>query len=65
MRYGVRTSLGLLAAACVAVTSAGCASAPAPRPAYSLLDTSKYHSLGGPELPSWQAALAEFLATIG
>ena len=33
MRYGVRTSLGLLAAACVAVTSAGCASAPAPRPA--------------------------------
>ena len=33
MRYGVRTSLGLLAAACAAVTSAGCASAPAPRPA--------------------------------
>ena len=33
MRYGVRTCLGLLAAACVAVTSAGCASAPAPRPA--------------------------------
>src|SRR5215472_1414700 len=33
MRYGVRTSLGLLAAACVAVTSAGCAGAPAPRPA--------------------------------
>ena len=33
MRYGVRTSLGLLAAACVAVTSAGCGSAPAPRPA--------------------------------
>jgi serpin B len=37
MRYGVRTSLGLLAAACAAVTSAGCASAPAPRPAQPAL----------------------------
>lgn len=36
--------------------------APAPRPIYSLLDTTKYHALpGGPAMPSWQAALAEYL----
>jgi dTDP-4-dehydrorhamnose reductase len=37
--------------------------APAPRPAYSILDTAKYHSLAGcPKMPSWQDALAEYLA---
>ncbi|MBX7165592.1 MAG: dTDP-4-dehydrorhamnose reductase [Pirellulales bacterium] len=36
--------------------------APAPRPAYSVLDTSKYSALGGPELPDWRAGLAEYLA---
>jgi dTDP-4-dehydrorhamnose reductase len=33
----------------------------AARPAYSVLDTSKYHALGGPRLPSWDVALAEYL----
>jgi len=37
--------------------------APAPRPAYSVLDTGKYHSLAGcPAMPPWQAALAEYVA---
>jgi dTDP-4-dehydrorhamnose reductase len=37
--------------------------APAPRPAYSILDTAKYHTLAGcPAMPSWQDALAEYLA---
>lgn len=36
--------------------------APAPRPAYSLLDTAKYHALPGcPVMSSWQVALAEYL----
>jgi dTDP-4-dehydrorhamnose reductase len=35
--------------------------AAAPRPGYSLLATSKYHALGGPAIPSWQEALAEYL----
>lgn len=35
--------------------------APAPRPAYSVLDTSRYHSLGGPPMPSWREALSEYL----
>lgn len=36
--------------------------APCPRPAYSVLDTSKYLALAdAPPLPSWQAALAEYL----
>lgn len=39
--------------------------APAPRPAYSVLDTSKYHALGGPEMLSWQAALAKYLRMSG
>ncbi len=33
----------------------------APRPSYSVLDTSKYHALGGPAMPEWQTALAEYL----
>lgn len=36
--------------------------APAPRPAYSVLDTSKYRALDGPELPAWQDALRAYLA---
>jgi dTDP-4-dehydrorhamnose reductase len=32
----------------------------APRPAYSVLDTSKYHATGGPPMPEWEEALAEF-----
>ncbi len=35
--------------------------APAPRPLYSVLDTAKYHALGGPVMPQWQDALAEYL----
>jgi dTDP-4-dehydrorhamnose reductase len=34
----------------------------APRPAYSVLDTSKYHQLGGPPMPDWDAALDEYFA---
>jgi len=37
--------------------------AAAPRPGYSVLDTGKYHALGGsPPMPAWQEALAEYLA---
>jgi dTDP-4-dehydrorhamnose reductase len=35
----------------------------APRPSYSVLDTSAYHRLGGPPLPSWQEALAEYFTS--
>ena len=35
--------------------------AAAPRPAYSVLNTSAYHALGGPAMPNWQAALAEYV----
>jgi dTDP-4-dehydrorhamnose reductase len=38
--------------------------AAAPRPLYAVLDTSKYHSLGGPSLPAWQQAVAEYLQTV-
>jgi dTDP-4-dehydrorhamnose reductase len=36
--------------------------APAPRPSYSVLNTSAYHRLGGPAMPDWKAALAEYFA---
>jgi dTDP-4-dehydrorhamnose reductase len=36
--------------------------APAPRPSYSVLDTTAYHQLGGPPMPDWKAALAEYFA---
>lgn len=35
--------------------------APAPRPAYSVLDLSKYQALGGPEMPTWQQGLSDYL----
>lgn len=35
--------------------------AAAPRPKYSVLSTAKYESLGGPALPDWQTALANYL----
>jgi dTDP-4-dehydrorhamnose reductase len=34
--------------------------AAAPRPSYSVLDTTAYQRLGGPPLPDWKAALAEY-----
>jgi dTDP-4-dehydrorhamnose reductase len=34
--------------------------APAPRPFYSVLDTAKYHALGGPEMPEWKIGLQEY-----
>ena len=36
--------------------------APASRPSYSVLDTAAYHRLGGPPMPDWKAALAEYFA---
>lgn len=40
--------------------------APSPRPAFSVLDTAKYHALpGAPAMSSWQDALAEYLASRG
>lgn len=36
------------------------ATVPAPRPAYSVLDTTAYHRLGGPPMPDWREALAEY-----
>lgn len=38
--------------------------APAPRPSYSVLDTSKYQSLGIGPLPHWKDALARYLTTL-
>ena len=34
--------------------------APAARPSYSVLDTAAYHRLGGPAMPDWKAAIAEY-----
>jgi dTDP-4-dehydrorhamnose reductase len=42
------------------ITTAEFAAA-APRPAYSVLDTAKYHSLGGPRMPDWHEGLREYL----
>lgn len=36
--------------------------AKAARPPYSVLDTSRYHMLGGPPMPDWRAALVEYFA---
>jgi dTDP-4-dehydrorhamnose reductase len=36
--------------------------APAPRPTDSVLDMSKYQSLGGPEMPDWKEGLKEYFA---
>jgi dTDP-4-dehydrorhamnose reductase len=36
--------------------------AAAPRPAYSVLDTAKYHALRGPAMPDWRTALAEYIS---
>ena len=38
--------------------------AAAPRPAYSVLDTAAYHRLGGPAMPDWKEALAEYFAEL-
>jgi dTDP-4-dehydrorhamnose reductase len=35
--------------------------AAAARPAYSVLDTTAYHRLGGPPMPDWKAAVAEYV----
>ena len=34
--------------------------AAAARPSYSVLDTTDYHQLGGPAMPDWKAALADY-----
>ena len=34
----------------------------APRPAYSVLDTAKYESLGGPAMPTWLESLREYFS---
>lgn len=34
--------------------------APAPRPTFSVLDTAAYHRLGGPAMPDWKGAIAEY-----
>ncbi len=36
--------------------------AAAARPPYSVLDTTAYHRLGGPAMPDWKAAIAEYFA---
>ena len=44
-----------------AITTADYAAA-APRPSYSVLDTTAYHRLGGPPMPDWRSALVEYFA---
>lgn len=39
--------------------------APAPRPSFSVLCTSKYRALGGPPLPTWEQALAGYIRSAG
>jgi dTDP-4-dehydrorhamnose reductase len=39
--------------------------AAAPRPAYSVLDTGAYNNQGGPPMPNWKAALAEYIEARG
>ncbi len=34
------------------------------RPAYSVLDTTAYHRLGGPPMPDWKEALGEYFAEL-
>ncbi|MFC1757887.1 dTDP-4-dehydrorhamnose reductase [Planctomycetota bacterium] len=36
----------------------------APRPAYSVLNTDKYHGLGGPAMSAWNKALAQYVHQI-
>lgn len=36
--------------------------AAASRPPYSVLDANKYHRLGGPAMPDWKAAIAEYFS---
>lgn len=38
--------------------------APAPRPSFSALDTGRYDRLGGPPMPDWHAALAEYVSRL-
>ena len=38
--------------------------AAAPRPVYSVLDTTAYHALGGPAMPDWKTALVEYFAEL-
>lgn len=53
-----------IAAAIEPITTAQYGAA-APRPAYSVLDTSRYHALPGrPAMPAWESALAEHLDRI-
>jgi len=35
--------------------------APAPRPAYSVMDPAAYHALGGPPMPHWLQGLADYM----
>lgn len=35
--------------------------APAPRPSFSVLDTARYHALGGPAMPSWKDGIVDYL----
>ncbi len=43
------------------ITTADYAAAAA-RPAYSVLDTGRYHRLGGPPMPDWRSSLKKYIA---